>query len=146
VTAGHLRAAAVFVALLAAGCGDAGEPSGAESSPPSTARARAEEASPDPGEDAYCEAIEDVVRMPVDQIRRDRASYRAGVDAVVRASPPIHAEGWEAVLAFVEDNTSERLNVAADALERIGTEIDDRCSVSVGLDDWDVLRDVPVGS
>ena len=98
---------------------------------------------PDRGGDEYCDAIVTVVRMPVAQVRRDPAAYRDGIAAVAAVSPAQHLGAWEALLAFVDDDTSERLNVAADALDDVGSEVLGRCSVNLVLEDWDVLRSYP---
>jgi hypothetical protein len=138
--------AAILVALAAVGCAhndSAEEPISAEPSGPSTPRESVSEAGSDSGGDEYCEAIVTVVRMDVDQVRSHRAAYREGIAAVAASSPAEHMGAWEALLAFVDDDTSERLNVAADALDEVGSDVFDRCSVNLVLEDWDVLRDYP---
>lgn len=138
--------AAILVAFAAVGCADndsAEEPIPAEPSGSSTPRESAAEAGSESDGDEYCDAIVTVVQMPVDQVRSDRASYRDGIAAVAASSPAQHVGAWEALLAFVDDDTSERLNVAADALDEVGSDVLDRCSVNLVLEDWDVLRDYP---
>jgi hypothetical protein len=138
--------AAILVAFAAVGCADndsAEEPVPAEPSGPSTPRGSAAEAGSESDGDDYCDAIVSVVQIPVEQVRSDRAAYRDGIAAVAALSPAEHMGAWDALLAFVDDDTSERLNVAADALGEVGSDVLDRCSVNLVLEDWDVLRDYP---
>jgi hypothetical protein len=138
--------AAILVASAVVGCAD-GDSADESLSPgpsgPSTQPEAVAEAESEPDGDEYCDAIVTVVQMPVDRVRGNRAAYRGGIAAVVAASPAEHRSAWEAVLGFVDDDTSERLNVAADALDEVGSDVFDRCSVNLVLEDWDVLRGYP---
>jgi hypothetical protein len=126
---GPFTTAVVAAAVLACvGCGGASDDS--------------EPAALDPASSgSYCALIGDVVGMSVEDVRADRAAYRDAVAAVAAESPEGHRVAWASMLEFVDDDSSERLNPAADGLDRIGSDIERDCGIDLVLVDWDVLQD-----
>ena len=90
----------------------------------------------------YCDLIAGVVATSPEEKRADRAAYRAAVAAVTAGSPDDHVDAWTAMLAFIDDDSSERLNPAADGLDRIGADIERDCDIDLVLVDWDLLQDL----
>jgi hypothetical protein len=126
-----LAAAVPVVAGVLAGCGS----SSGEAADPGATAERALTT------DLYCTAIQEVVALPAATVRRDRDLYVAAVAAVAASSPSAHQQAWEDVAAFTEDDASERLNPAADGLDRVGDEVEEWCGIDLVLVDWDLLRD-----
>ena len=50
----------------------------------------------------------------------------------------------ETFLTFVDDNSSENFNPAANALDDIAPGIREDCQINLVLDDWDLLRHFPM--
>ena len=90
----------------------------------------------------YCDLIAGVVATSPQEKRTDRAAYRAAVAAATAGSPDDHVDAWTAMLAFIDDDSSERLNLAADGLDRIGSDIQRDCDIDLVLVDWDLLQDL----
>lgn len=96
------------------------------------------------GSNPYCEAVRAVVVMPEATVRSDRPQYRAAIAATVAASPDQHRSAWQTFLTFVDDNSSENFNPAANALDDIAPGIREDCQINLVLDDWDLLRHFPM--
>jgi hypothetical protein len=122
-------ALAAAVGLVGAGCGGDSD-DGASAAPAPEISSR------------YCELIADTVDRSVEDVRADRAAYRDAVAAVVAESPDDHRAAWTSMLEFVDDDSSERLNPAADGLDRIAPDIERDCGIALVLVDWDVLQDL----
>lgn len=141
---GPVVVAAVATVAMLTGCGSSSDgdadPSTGEVRPSATASSVGTDdvaATSDP----YCVAITAVVDLPVATVRADRGAYVAAVGAVAAVGPPAHRPAWDAVVAFVDDDSSDRLNDAADGLDGIGGEVQARCGIDLVLVDWDLLRD-----
>lgn len=146
-----LSAAALSLTFFVlTGCGSSSAGNTEADSPDGSAHVTAQSTlDPDPaasgdGGSPYCEAIHAVVGMPEATVRSDRSAYRATIAAVIESSPPAHRSAWDALLAFIDDDSSEMLNPAADGLEEIGDAVSDECGANLVLEDWDLLRDRPL--
>jgi hypothetical protein len=96
------------------------------------------------GSNPYCEAVRAVVVMPEAIVRSDRPQYRAAIAKTIERSPDEQRPAWQAFLTFIDDDSTENFNHAAGAIEEIGTAIREDCQINLVLDDWDLLRHLPM--
>ena len=96
------------------------------------------------GSNPYCEAVREVVVMPEAIVRSDRPQYRAAIAKTIENSPHEQRSAWQTILTFIDDDSTENFNHAAGAIEEIGTAIREDCQINLVLDDWDLLRHLPM--